>query len=74
MGLNDTLLTIIRILYIVLLVVLIFTAVEGAKFVHETRTIVTTKLENGEIFKDLAAAGGIEMPTPEMLAAQFAER
>jgi cell division protein FtsL len=61
MTLNDTLLTIIRMLYIVLLLVVIYTAVEAAYFVHDTRLIMTEKVESGEIFADIAQASSKEI-------------
>ena len=57
MALNDNLLTIVRVLQIVLLLVIIYGAVEGVFFIKDTRAIMTEKLESGEIFRDLASAG-----------------
>jgi hypothetical protein len=54
MALNDHLLSVIRVLQIILLVVIIYGAIQGAMFIKDTRTIMTEKLQSGDFFSDIA--------------------
>jgi hypothetical protein len=53
MQLNDTLLTIIRILTIILLCVFIYTAVQTAMFVTTVKDHMEAKITSGEFFSDV---------------------